>query len=80
VRCDEDDDGASATDRPIADEQLQHISRLIHETKANVAAFLKHVVPDTERLADIRTRDFAKCVAALETKRRRMQATEQKAA
>ena len=79
VRCDEDDDGASAADRPIADEQLQHISRLIHETKANVAAFLKHVVPGTERLSDIRACDFAKCVAALETKRRRMQATEQKA-
>ena len=79
VRCDEDDDGASAADRPIADDQLQHISRLIHETKANVAAFLKHVVPGTERLSDIRACDFAKCVAALETKRRRMQATEQKA-
>jgi hypothetical protein len=80
VRCDEDDDGASATDRPISEEQLKHISRLIHETKANVPAFLKHVVPGTERLADIRACDFAKCVAALETKRRRMQAAEQKAA
>jgi ERF superfamily len=80
VRRDEDDDGASAADRLITDEQLTHISRLIHETKANVSAFLKRVVPRTERLADIRTCDFAKCVAALETKRRRMKATEHKAA
>ena len=76
VRCDVDDDGASAADHPMTEEQLKHISRLIHETKANVPAFLKHVVPGTERLADIRACDFAKCVAALETKRRRMQATE----
>ena len=76
VRCDVDDDGASAADHPVTDEQLKHISRLIHETKSNVPAFLKHVVPGTERLADIRACDFAKCVAALETKRRRMQATE----
>jgi hypothetical protein len=79
VRCDEDDDGASTADRPIADEQLQHISRLIRETKANVPAFLKRMVPGTDRLADIRACDFAKCVAALETKRRRMRTTEQKA-
>jgi hypothetical protein len=79
VRRDEDDDGAFAVDLPITDEQLKHISRQIHETKSNVAAFLKHVVPGTERLADIRACDFAKCVAALETKRRRMQASEQKA-
>jgi len=79
VRCDEDDDGASATVRPISEEQLKHISRLIHETKANVPAFLAHVVPGTERLVDIRACDFAKCVAALEMKRRRIQATEHKA-
>jgi ERF superfamily len=79
VRCDVDDDGASATDHPIVDKQLKHISRLIHETKTNIPAFLKHVVPGTERLADIRACDFDKCVAALETKRRRIQATKEKA-
>jgi hypothetical protein len=79
VRRDEDDDGASATNRPISEEQLKYISRLIYETKANVPAFLAHVVPGTGRLADICACDFAKCVAALETKRRRMQATELKA-
>jgi hypothetical protein len=79
VRCDEDDDGASATNGSISEEQLKHISRLIHETKANVPAFLAHVVPGTERLADISACDFAKCVAALETKRRRIQATGHKA-
>jgi hypothetical protein len=78
VRCDEDDDGASATNRPISEEQLKYISRLIHETKANVPAFLAHVVPGTGRLADICACDFAKCAAALETKRRRMRATEMK--
>ena len=79
VRCDEDDDGASAANRSISEEQLKHISRLIHETKANIPAFLAHVVPGTERLVDICACDFAKCIAALETKRRRMQATELKA-
>jgi hypothetical protein len=74
VLCGMDNDGNST--QSISDEQLKHLSQLIHQTKSNVTAFLRHVAPGTERLVDIRASDFAKCVAALETKRRRMQATE----
>ena len=71
---DQDDDGGGSGDRGqqyITDEQCDEISALLHETNSDFAEFLKWLKVDN--IAVIPRSMFRKAIAALETKRKRMQ-------
>ncbi len=64
---DDDTDAAEVDPAPITDDQVTVLADLAKEVKANAARFLKFM--GVASLADIRSSDYQRAVAALEQKR-----------
>ena len=71
VRKGKDDDARGAMEALIDATQIKQLQQLIRATNTNEEGFLKMMISGAETLADIRQRDFARLLMALQEKARK---------
>ena len=73
VRKGQDDDGLSATSKPITADQAKELRELLKAIKTKPETFLRLFVTGCDSVEEIQTRDFPRLVNALKEKQRSME-------